>query len=153
MSWVFFSPQNKESGPNGKTGTAAASRSMAKIKKSLANNVSYSAHTVLLWVLTLAKKGFLFFFLVYKIGLNPAPIKSCQTWSTNSQDLVLSQNRWLITFSLALLMWEKNITAKWKRKVSLPASENMQRIVTICWYRSNFKVKCSSLWMFCSYGV
>lgn len=48
MSWGFFSPQNKESGPNGKTGTAAASRSMAKIKKSLANNVSYSAHAVLL---------------------------------------------------------------------------------------------------------
>ena len=104
-AFLFSSPE--QSWPNCKTGKTAAARSMAKIKKSLANNVNYSTHTVLLWVLTLAKKGFPFFFSVYKIGLNPASIKSCQTWSTNSQDLVLSQNRWLITFSLALLMIEK----------------------------------------------
>lgn len=61
LFFFFSSPQNEESGPNCKTGTAAASRSMAKIKKSPANNVNCSAHTVLLWVLTLAKKKVFYF--------------------------------------------------------------------------------------------
>lgn len=101
----------------------------------------------------LQQKGFsfFFFFLVHKNWLNPASIKSRQTWSTNFQDLILSQN----SSSLCHwhYSWEKNITAKWKAEVGLPASENMHQIVTIYWYWSNFKVKYSSLWMFCSYSL
>lgn len=114
VAWAFSFPLQNSLSQMAKLELLLALGCMTKIKKSLANNVNHNAHTVLLWLLTLAKKNFPFFFSVYKIGLNPTSIKSCQTYSTKIQVLVLSQNGWFITFSLALLMWEENTTAKWK---------------------------------------